>query len=155
MKNRRIFALFFIAALVHFSGAMAQNVYRCGSNYSQVPCPDGTEIQVQDPRTPEQKQASDARIRHDQEVAQGMEKARLKEEAERARQETALAKQRVAQTKADAAAKKKEKRDAKSAKKPSKKAKSPAQKTSESSRVTSSRQAAKPQPKASAAKPKP
>jgi len=148
VKNRRIFALFFIAASVHFSGAMAQNVYRCGSNYSQVPCPDGTEIQVQDPRTPEQKQASDARIRHDQEVAQGMEKARLKEEA-------ALAKQRAAQTKADAAAKKKEKRDAKSAKKPSKKAKSPAQKTSESSRVTSSRQAAKPQPKASAAKPKP
>ena len=152
MTPRLMIALFFIAISVHFSGAKAQNVYRCGSSYSQVPCPDGTEIQVQDPRTPEQKQASDARIRHDKEVAQGMEKARLKQEAERAKQEAVLAKQRAAQAKADAIAKRKEERDAKSAKKPSKKAKSQSKQKPKSSKTAPPARAAKPQTKASAAK---
>lgn len=153
MTMARSIAIVLIAISPYFSGAKAQNVYRCGSSYSQAPCPDGTAIQAQDPRTPEQKQESDARIRRDQEVAGGMEKARLQQEAERAKQDAALAKRQAAQAKADAIAKKKAERAAKSVKKPSKKAKSLSKKTLKSSKTTAPATAAKPQTKARAAKP--
>ena len=37
------------------TGASAQNVYRCGSSYSQKPCPDAVVVDVEDTRSNSQK----------------------------------------------------------------------------------------------------
>jgi hypothetical protein len=61
---------------------VAQKVYRCGSTYSQIPCADGTTLEVQDARTRIQKSQADAAIKSEAATANAMEKARLKEEAQ-------------------------------------------------------------------------
>ena len=61
--------------------APAQTVYRCGNSYSQQPCPGGSALDASDSRTPEQRQAQDASVRHERRVADRLEKERLKEEA--------------------------------------------------------------------------
>ncbi|MDP3700481.1 MAG: hypothetical protein Q8R72_06205 [Hylemonella sp.] len=61
--------------------APAQKVYRCGNSYSQVPCPDGQAIDAADSRTPEQRKAHDASVRHEKRNADTLEKTRLKDEA--------------------------------------------------------------------------
>jgi hypothetical protein len=62
-------------------GAGAQTVYRCGTSYSQSPCPAGVAIAVDDPRTAQQKQETEAAVRRDAKTADSMEKSRLKQEA--------------------------------------------------------------------------
>ena len=64
--------------------AFAQKVYRCGSNYSQTPCPAGTAIEVDDARSADQKKQTDAAAKRDARLADDMEKARLKQEAQAA-----------------------------------------------------------------------
>lgn len=47
-----------IALLLALAGATAQAagpVYRCGSSYSQTPCPGGTQVEAGDPRTAAQR----------------------------------------------------------------------------------------------------
>ncbi|MBL0093773.1 MAG: hypothetical protein IPP50_16465 [Piscinibacter sp.] len=47
-----------IALLLAVAGATAQAagpVYRCGSSYSQTPCPGGTQVEAGDPRTAAQR----------------------------------------------------------------------------------------------------
>lgn len=61
--------------------AGAQTVYRCGSSYSQSPCPAGVPLVVDDPRSAQQKQETDAAVKRDAKTADGMEKSRLKQEA--------------------------------------------------------------------------
>ena len=61
--------------------AAAQTVYRCGSSYSQSPCPAAVTVNVDDPRTAQQKQEAEAAARRDAKTADGMEKSRLKQEA--------------------------------------------------------------------------
>ncbi|MBI2750959.1 MAG: hypothetical protein HYX43_16960 [Burkholderiales bacterium] len=81
MKHSTSFAIFLIAVCTITTRAGAADVYRCGSSYSQTPCPDGARVDVQDARTAAQKAESDAAIRRDTSTANAMEKARLKEEA--------------------------------------------------------------------------
>lgn len=61
--------------------ATAQTVYRCGNSYSQQPCPGGTAIDASDNRTPEQRRAQDASVRHERRVADRLERERQQEEA--------------------------------------------------------------------------
>ncbi len=81
MKQVTCFATFLVAVCVASTGAMAQNVYRCGNTYSQKPCADGVQVDVQDSRTAAQKTESQAAVRREASTADAMEKARLKEEA--------------------------------------------------------------------------
>jgi hypothetical protein len=58
----------------------AQTVYRCGSSYSQTPCQGAVAIDADDSRSAAQKASADATIRRDGQIANSMEKARLKDE---------------------------------------------------------------------------
>ena len=82
MIKLRLFALFFIAAWAGSTWAIGTNVYKCGSTYSQTPCEGAVAVQVNDARSKEQKSQSDAAIVQQGKVANAMEKARLKEEAQ-------------------------------------------------------------------------
>jgi hypothetical protein len=83
--------------------SQAQTVYRCGSSYSQVPCAGGTALQVDDPRSEAQRQASVQATARDMALAHTLEDTRRKDEAlelerEKARQVT-LAHQAAARKK--------------------------------------------------------
>ncbi|MCA3237428.1 MAG: hypothetical protein ACK5RC_12860 [Curvibacter sp.] len=68
-------------ALVACSSLDAQTVYRCGSSYSQTPCPGGNAIDASDPRTPEQRKAREAHVREEKRTGNALEKSRQREEA--------------------------------------------------------------------------
>ena len=59
---------------------MAQTTYKCGSSYSQTPCPGGTTVDTNDPRTSDQKRQTDLATLRDAKVANAMETSRLKKE---------------------------------------------------------------------------
>ena len=80
MQNRHLNALFLIAACALSTGATAQNVYKCGSNYSQTPCPGGVVIETTDQRSSAQKTQTDLATARDAKVADAMEAARLRKE---------------------------------------------------------------------------
>ncbi len=61
--------------------APAQTVYRCGNSYSQQPCPGGNAVDASDSRTPEQRKAHDASVKHEKRAGDTLEKTRQKEEA--------------------------------------------------------------------------
>ena len=82
MTTPLFFTTIFIAACTLSTGATAQKVYRCGSSYSQTPCPDAVTIEVEDTRSKAQKSESDARVRHEAKAADAMEKKRLQDEAQ-------------------------------------------------------------------------
>lgn len=82
MKHFAMLAMLFIAIYSESTRASSQNVYRCGSNYSQEPCVDGVEVKVQDARSPAQRAESEAAAHRQASTANAMEKARLKEEAQ-------------------------------------------------------------------------
>ena len=48
MLRKTAFATFFIAPFVQWTGATAQNVYKCGHSYSQQPCAGGSAVQAAD-----------------------------------------------------------------------------------------------------------
>ena len=73
-------AILLIAAYALSTGATAQNVYKCGSSYSQSPCPGGATIDVTDTRTPAQKEQTDSAANRDAKTADAMEKARIQQE---------------------------------------------------------------------------
>ncbi|WP_298931466.1 hypothetical protein [uncultured Ramlibacter sp.] len=81
MLRKTAFATFFIAPFVQWTGATAQNVYKCGHSYSQQPCAGGSAVQAGDARSPEQKAQADAATRRDAKTADAMEKERVKQEA--------------------------------------------------------------------------
>jgi hypothetical protein len=70
-------ALFFIVYIAYLQGLQAQTVYKCGNTYSHVACPEAQTVPVDDQRTPEQKQQTDAATRRDAILAQSLEKERL------------------------------------------------------------------------------
>ncbi len=74
------FALLFIALFALPTVASAQQIYKCGSSYSQIPCPGGTLIDTQDARTQEQKKQTDAATAHAAKAATALEKSRIKQE---------------------------------------------------------------------------
>jgi hypothetical protein len=59
--------------------AQAQQVYRCGKTYNQMPCPDGTAIDTRDARTQEQRVDSQKATARDTELVNRLEKARQQE----------------------------------------------------------------------------
>jgi hypothetical protein len=87
MRHATRFALFLIVLSAFAASASAQNVYRCGNNsYGQAPCPGGTPVATDDPRTAQQKSQADAATRSDARTADALEKARLQREAQAAAQ---------------------------------------------------------------------
>lgn len=81
MKTRSKLAAIFIILTAATTAAMGQKIYRCGSEYSQVPCADAVVVQADDPRSSAQKVQSDVMIQRNAAAARSMEKARLEEEA--------------------------------------------------------------------------
>lgn len=77
IRTTTAFAL--LALLAGTAGAQA--VYRCGNQYSQQPCPDGRQVQVEDPRTAAEAKRADAETQRQAKAADAMEKARLQQEA--------------------------------------------------------------------------
>ncbi len=59
----------------------AQQVYRCGKTYSQVPCPGARVVDTRDVRTKKQRVDSQKSTVRDTQLADDLEKARLQEEA--------------------------------------------------------------------------
>lgn len=70
-----------IAAMSLCTGLSAQTVYRCGSSYSQTPCPGGGTVDATDSRSAEQRKAHEASVKHEKRAGDTLEKTRLKEEA--------------------------------------------------------------------------
>lgn len=58
----------------------AQTIYRCGSAYSQIPCPGAVPMELNDARLPEQKLQTEAAALNDARLANIMEQERLAEE---------------------------------------------------------------------------
>lgn len=83
MKHIVSIAIILISTYVVSTRASAEDVYRCGSAYSQNPCPDAVKINVRDSRTPLQKAEADAKTRAETAQVQTIEKAHKKEEAQR------------------------------------------------------------------------
>lgn len=84
MKSVSFFAIILIAASSLSIGAAAQNVYKCGTAYSQQPCPGGSAVAAGDARSAEQKSQSTGAAKRDGKLADAMEKDRLKQEAQAA-----------------------------------------------------------------------
>jgi hypothetical protein len=142
-------AAFLIAVCAISAGATEQNVYRCGSTYSQKPCADSVVVDVQDARTSEQKAESDASIKRDSAAANAMEKSRLKEEAQ---QRADNAKFAAALTKKSPAKPKSGLTDGATSTRKTKAKKKPANKKKEPDYFTTRTPTAKPKKAASASK---
>jgi hypothetical protein len=80
MPKHTFYAILLIASCALSTGATAQNVYKCGSSYSQDPCPGGAVIDVADRRTSDQKKQTDMAASSDTKTAERMEKSRLQQE---------------------------------------------------------------------------
>ena len=79
------FALFLIATytltltltLTLGTGVQAQNVYKCGNSYSQMPCADGQALPLDDSRNAAQKKQTDQATRNTAKLADQLEKERV------------------------------------------------------------------------------
>ncbi|WP_157979304.1 hypothetical protein [Rhodoferax ferrireducens] len=80
MHNRTVNAIFLVASCALSTGAGAQNTYKCGNTYSQLPCTGGVVIDTSDQRTPAQKTQADLATDRNAQTAAAMEKARLRQE---------------------------------------------------------------------------
>jgi hypothetical protein len=74
-------ALVLIAACAISVPASAQKVYKCGSSYSQTPCPGGETLEPADTRTSAQKTDAQRVQKMQSREADNLEKLRLKDEA--------------------------------------------------------------------------
>ncbi|MDO9195067.1 hypothetical protein [Rhodoferax sp.] len=113
MQIRTSVAIVLIATIALSTGAMAQNIYKCGDTYSQTPCPGGAIVDAADQRTPGQKTQADLATRRDARAADALEKARLKQEKAAIAANAPTVKPEVASTATDtstAYAKKKKKK---------------------------------------------
>ena len=81
MNNAALNAILFIATCALSTGAMGQKVYRCGNNYSHIPCPEAVAIDAVDARSKNQKQEADRATARATATANTLEKERLKTEA--------------------------------------------------------------------------
>lgn len=85
-------ALILIAACAASTAATAQKIYKCGSSYSQIPCPEGVTVEASDTRTAAQKNAANQASKSQAKQAQALEKERLQDEAQARAADQALAK---------------------------------------------------------------
>ncbi len=82
MPTLPIIALILIATWSVNTRATGTNIYKCGSTYSQTPCDDAAPVRIDDSRTQRQKEQSESIAKNQAKVANSMEKARLKDEAQ-------------------------------------------------------------------------
>jgi len=80
-QSRWLVALLLIAVSPYTTWARAEKVYKCGSTYSQTPCPGSTLLEVDDTRDPAEKKRMDAQTRRDADLARDMAQSRLANEA--------------------------------------------------------------------------
>ena len=80
MRHPVLNATFFIAVCALSTWASAQNSYKCGSTYSQTPCPDAVPVAIDDGRTSAQKKQTDAATAMTAKTAGTLEKDRLAQE---------------------------------------------------------------------------
>lgn len=66
-----------VAAVAYGPAVLAQTIYKCGNNYSQSPCPGGTAVDANDPRTPAQKTQADKSTAETARAAGRLERERL------------------------------------------------------------------------------
>lgn len=81
------------ALLLALAGTTAQAagpVYRCGSTYSQTPCPGGRQLEAGDPRTAAQRAEARRQAAAERKAARSMERERLSSEKKQ-RSEPAIA----------------------------------------------------------------
>ncbi len=76
----RLHPTLILATLALAASAQAQTVYRCGSSYSQQPCPGGQPVAASDARAPADAARASGNAAADMKRAEGMEKARLAQE---------------------------------------------------------------------------
>lgn len=77
---RDIFASLFIVITTLSTASGAENIYKCGTSYSQTPCADGKVLTIKGTGDAQQKKVVDANTRRDAKLAKDMEKARLAQE---------------------------------------------------------------------------
>jgi hypothetical protein len=70
-----------LALVLFAAGAPAQTVYRCGTTYTDAPCPEGRIVAAADPRSGAERQAAKAVVQRDH--ALGRELAAQREARER------------------------------------------------------------------------
>ena len=75
--------IFFAATGSLITGHSGELVYKCANHYSQQPCPGAVVLDVGDPRSTDEKQQAERRIRQESKTAQTLEKARLLKEKKR------------------------------------------------------------------------
>ena len=75
--------IFFAATGSFASGHSGELVYKCANHYSQQPCPGAVVLDVGDPRSNDEKQQAERRIRQESKTAQTLEKTRLLKEKKR------------------------------------------------------------------------
>lgn len=80
MQKTTHFVVPLFALLSLSTVATGTSVYKCGTTFSQFPCPDGQAIKTNDVRSGEQKAQSDRAIVRDKKLADNMEKNRSKQE---------------------------------------------------------------------------
>ena len=91
IRRHCLVTLLLIAISPYSHWAKAEKVYKCGSTYSQTPCPGSTTLELDDTRDPAEKKRMDAQTRRNADLARDMEQSRLASEA-------ALATERAKQT---------------------------------------------------------
>lgn len=65
MKIFSFVAIMFVALVAYSTGAIAENVYRCGNSYSEKPCTDGVVVNADDGRSAAQQQQSRGLLQRD------------------------------------------------------------------------------------------
>lgn len=75
--QRQCFRAFAMTLLALTAVARAETIYRCGSTYSQTPCTDGKQLDIDDSRDPSRKKEVDAATRRDKQLANQLERERL------------------------------------------------------------------------------
>ena len=69
-------ALLLLCALSAPHTADAQQIYRCGNSYSQMPCPGGAMVEAEDDRSTQQKREAETLARRDTKLADEMARTR-------------------------------------------------------------------------------
>lgn len=78
--HRFCYATLLISLFTVSTWLQAQNIYKCGSSYSQTPCSGASTLTLDDARDAEQKRQSDAAARRDHGLAAALERDRLAQE---------------------------------------------------------------------------
>ena len=77
--HRCIFAIFVIASCALSAATAAEKtVYRCGNSYSETPCPNGSVVDAQDSRSPEQQAQAKSSLQRQSKAVEELHQTRSK-----------------------------------------------------------------------------